>query len=237
MIPRRPRCELGAVAEQRCRGGGERQDVHLGVELGLGGVPHLAGLRAGEGARLGDEGVVLGVGDGGEVDPVGRLGAGHERHRQARDVEVEGGEEHVPCPGLEGDRVELGLVDTLQLHVDAELLPCRHGQFHRQRRVLDLDDVEGRIVSGAPSFSRTPSEPIAQPASSSSCPAASRSAPAVRNAPTVSPGQAFGRSSARPSWRAHRCQPSARSSAPAGRGHPSTPGARRHRPWAGPPSG
>ena len=78
-----------------------------------------------------------------KLTPSGGCGAGHERHRQARHVEVEGGEEHVPCPGLEGDRVELGLVDTLQLHVDAELLPCRHGQFHRQRRVLDLDDVEG----------------------------------------------------------------------------------------------
>ncbi len=143
MIPMRPNANSAPLPNARRRRGGERQDVHLGVELRLGGVPHLARFRTGEGARLGDEGVVLGVGDGGEVDPVGRLGAGHERHRQARHVEVEGGEEHVPCPRLEGDRVELGLVDTLQLHVDAELLPCRHGQFHRQRRVLDLDDVEG----------------------------------------------------------------------------------------------
>ena len=75
-------------------------------------------------AGFGDEGVVLGVGDGGEVGPVGRLRAGYERYRHARDVEVEGGEEDVPRPRLEGDRAELCLVDTLQLHVDTELLPC-----------------------------------------------------------------------------------------------------------------
>ena len=65
--------ELGAVAEDRQRGGGEREDVHLGVQRLLGGVPHRARLLTGERARFGDERVVLGVDDGGEVDPVGRL--------------------------------------------------------------------------------------------------------------------------------------------------------------------
>ena len=137
MIPSRPIENSAPLPKMGDGVGGEGQDVHLRVERLLGGVPHLAGLGTGQRRRLGDERVVLGVGNGGEVDTVRRLRPRHERDGDARKVDVDGRQEDVPCPRFEDDRAELRVVDALQLDVDAELLPLRRRQLHRERRALE----------------------------------------------------------------------------------------------------